>query len=129
MGEPLIVVSTLRVKQGRLEDVTHYYKKILELIEANEPQLIAFHGFLSEDGTEISSLQVHPDMISMDFHMQVLKDNWDEGFSKYGELLELIRVEYFGKPSKNALNMDLQRETPISVKPRYIAGFTRPTGI
>jgi hypothetical protein len=128
MGEPLIVVSTLRVKQGRLEDVTHYYKKILELIEANEPQLIAFHGFLSEDGTEISSLQVHPDMISMDFHMQVLKDNWDEGFSKYGELLELIRVEYFGKPSKNALNMDLQRETPISVKPRYIAGFTRPTG-
>ena len=60
MGEPLIVVSTLRVKQGRLEDVTRYYKKILELIEANEAQLIAFHGFLSEDGTEISSVQVHP---------------------------------------------------------------------
>jgi hypothetical protein len=128
MGEPLIVVSTLRVKQGRLEDVTHYYKKILELIEANEPQLIAFHGFLSEDGTEMSSVQVHPDTTSMDFHMQVLKDNWDESFSRYGELLELIRVEYFGKPSKNALNMDLQRETPIGVKPRYIAGFTRPTG-
>jgi hypothetical protein len=34
MGKPLIVVSTLRVKQGRLEDVTRYYKKILELIEA-----------------------------------------------------------------------------------------------
>jgi hypothetical protein len=74
----------------------------------------------------MSSVQVHPDTISMDFHMQVLKDNWDESFSKYGEMLELIRIEYFGKPSKNALNMDLQRETPISVKPRYIAGFTRP---
>ena len=23
--------------------------------------------------------------------MQVLKDNWDESFSKYGEMLELIR--------------------------------------
>jgi hypothetical protein len=128
MGEPLIVVSTLRVKQGRLEDVTRYYKKTLELIEANEPQLMAFHGFLSEDGTEISSVQVHPDTISMDFHMQVLKDNWDKSFSKYGELLELIRVEYFGKPSKHALNMDVQRETPMSIKPRYIAGFTHPTG-
>jgi hypothetical protein len=41
-------------------------------------------------------------------------------------MLELIRVEYFGKPSKNALNMDLQRETPISVKPRYIAGILAP---
>jgi hypothetical protein len=27
MGEPLIVVSTLRVKQGRLEDVMRYYKR------------------------------------------------------------------------------------------------------
>jgi hypothetical protein len=89
---------------------------------------MAFHGFLSEDGTEISSVQVHPDTISMDFHMQVLKDNWDKSFSKYGELLELIRVEYFGKPSKHALNMDVQRETPMSIKPRYIAGFTHPTG-
>jgi hypothetical protein len=86
----------LRTSRGTTE-------KILELIDANEPQLIAFHGFLSEDGTEISSVQVHPDTTSMDFHMQVLKNNWDESFSKYGELLELIRVEYFGKPSKNTL--------------------------
>jgi hypothetical protein len=27
MGEPPIVVSTLRVKQGRLEDFTRYYKR------------------------------------------------------------------------------------------------------
>ena len=33
-------------------------------------------------------------------------------------MLGLIRVEYFGKPSKNVPNMDLQRETPIS--PRLV---------
>jgi hypothetical protein len=56
MGEPLIVVSTPQVKHGRLEDVTRYYKKILELIEANEPQLIAFLGFLRGRFTPVAAL-------------------------------------------------------------------------
>lgn len=36
----------------------------------------------------MTSIQVHPDTDSMEFHMQVLKDNWDALFSEYGEMLE-----------------------------------------
>jgi hypothetical protein len=54
MAEPLIVVSKFRVKEGKLEDLAKYYKKVLEIVTANEPQLIAFHGFLNEDGTEMT---------------------------------------------------------------------------
>ena len=82
MTAPLIVVSTLRVKEGRLEEIRRYYKNVLEIVKRNEPQLIAFHGFLNEEGTEMTSIQVHPDTASMDFHMQVLRDNWDESFSE-----------------------------------------------
>ena len=46
MTEPLFVVSTFKVKEGRVDDVRKYYKKVLEIIEPKEPQLIAFHGFL-----------------------------------------------------------------------------------
>lgn len=46
-----------------------YDKEILKIVETNEPQVIAFHGFLNEDGTEMTSIQVHPDTASMDFHM------------------------------------------------------------
>lgn len=36
----------------------------------------------------------------MDFHMQVLKDNWDESFGKYGEMLEFIRASTSGNPPR-----------------------------
>lgn len=127
MAEPLIVISRFKVKEGKLEDVMRYDKKILRIVETYEPQVIAFHGFLNEDGTEMTSIQVHPDTASMDFHMQVLRDNWDESFSEYGQMLDVVGVEYYGTPSKSALDMDLQSEIPISLNPRHLAGFTRPT--
>lgn len=125
MTEPLFVLSTFEVKEGRVDDVKKYYKKVLDIVEANEPQLIAFHGFLSEDETEMTSIQVHPDSASMEFHMQVLKDNWDQSFSQYGELLEAISIAYFGTPPRTALDFDTGRTYPTGLKPRHIAGFTR----
>lgn len=125
MSEPLIVISTFRVKEGKLEDLKQYYRKILEIVEANESQLIAFHGFLNEDGTEMTSIQVHPDTASLDFHMQVLRDNWDETFSEYGQILEVISVEYYGTPPESALEMDQHGNWDIILKPLHIAGFTR----
>ncbi|MEX0864077.1 MAG: hypothetical protein WD269_04285 [Acidimicrobiia bacterium] len=88
MTEPLIAITRAKVKEGKLADFTGYYKEIVKMVEANEPQVIAFHGFLNEDGTEMTSIQVHPDTASMDFHMQMLKDNWDESYSEYGQMLE-----------------------------------------
>ena len=125
MTAPLIVVSTLRVKEGKLEEIRRYYKKVLEIVERNEPQLIAFHGFLNEEGTEMTSVQVHPDTASMDFHMQVLRDNWDESFSEYGQMLEMITIAYYGNPPESALQMDEQGGWGLSLKPVHIAGFTR----
>lgn len=125
MSEPLIVISTLRVKEGKLEDLKRYYKRILDIVETNEPRVIAFHGFLNEDRTEMTSIQVHPDTASMDFHMQVLRDNWDESFSEYGQMLEMFSIEYYGTPPESALEMDRQSEWSLSLSPLHIAGFTR----
>lgn len=125
MSKPLIVISTLKVKEGKLEDLKRYYKRILDIVETNEPRLIAFHGFLSEDGMEMTSIQVHPDTASMDFHMQVLRENWDESFSEYGRMLEMTRIEYYGTPPESALEMDQQSEWGLSLSPLHIAGFTR----
>ena len=123
MAEPLIVITRARVKEGKLQDLMRHHKQILKIVETNEPQLVAFHGFLNEDGTEMTRIQVHPDTESMDFHMQVLTDNWDKSFSEYGEI---ISVEYYGTPSKSALDMDLRTQTPLNLNPRHIAGFSRP---
>lgn len=127
MSAPLIYISAYRVKEGKRKQFEQYYKRIMAIVETNEPQIIAFHAFLNEDGTEMTSIQVHPDTASMDFHMQVLRENWDESFSEFSQMVELdgIRVEYYGTPPASALEMDIQGGVDPILKPLHIAGFTR----
>jgi quinol monooxygenase YgiN len=128
MTAPLIVISTFRVKEGKLEELRRYYDKVIEIVQSNEPQLIAFHGFLNEDGSEMTSIQIHPDTASMDFHMQVLRENWDASFSEYGQMLANISIEYYGVPPKSALDLDdidVQSQQGLTLKPVHISGFTR----
>lgn len=124
MSKPLIVISKFRVKEGKLEELRQYYKKILDIVEANKTQMIAFHGFLNEEGTELTSIQVHPNTASMEYHMQVLKENWDESFSQYTQMVEGTTIEYYGTPPESALAMNEQSKQVLTVRPVHIAGFT-----
>jgi hypothetical protein len=125
MSTPLIVVSTFRVKEGKLGDLSRYYEKIMGIVKANEPRVILFYAFLNEERTEMTSIQVHPNTASMDFHMQVMRDNWDSSFSEYSQLLEVIRGEYYGTAPESALEMDRQNDWATIVKPIPVAGFVR----
>ena len=126
MAAPFILVSTFKVKEGSLEDLQDYFRTITELIQAKEPRFIAFHGFVSEDGTEMTSVQIHPDVASMEFHLQVLRDNWEETFSRYATLLEGIQVDYYGAmPPQAALELSRQAGSDVGIKPVHVGGFTR----
>ena len=124
MSKPLIVISKFRVKEGKLEELRQYYKKILDVVEANKTQMIAFHGFLNEEGTELTSIQVHPNTASMEFHMQVLKENWDESFSQYTQMVEGTTIEYYGTPPESALAINELSKQVLTIRPVHIAGFT-----
>ncbi len=130
MPAPLIFIATYKVREDRVEDLERFFKRIAGLVEAKEPQIIAFNGFLNEDGTEMTSIQVHPDTESMETHMQVLRDAWDESFAGYTEVLEEgVSVAYYGTPAESALAMDQESGVPIDLKPRHLGGFTRsPSG-
>jgi hypothetical protein len=125
MSEPLIVITKLRIEAGKLEEVQQYYRQVLNTVEANEPRIIAMHAYVNESGTEMTSVQLHPDTASMDAHMQVLKDNWDESFSQYAQMMGVMSIEYYGTAPESALEMDRQGQWGLSVTPRHIAGFTR----
>jgi quinol monooxygenase YgiN len=71
MAEPFIFIGTHTVKEGKLEDFRQHFQEFCAFIEENEPRLIHFALYISEDGTEVSVVQVHPDEDSMAFHMQV----------------------------------------------------------
>ena len=72
MAEPFISITTMRIKVGKLDTLKQYSRELLNIFETREPQLIAFNVFINEDGTEMTSIQMHPNTASMDFHMEVL---------------------------------------------------------
>ena len=130
MSQPFISIATLRIKEGKLEDFRRSYREVVETVNEHEPRVIAFHGFVNEDGTEMTIIQVHPDTASMDFHMQVLRGKLGEHVARAlgPELIEPTRVEYYGTPSQTALEMD--RQIPgltVGIKPVHVGGFTRAT--
>jgi hypothetical protein len=125
MSEPFIVISTWRIKEGKLEDLKRFQRDFAAIIEANEPQLIAFNAFYNEEGTEMTSIQVHPTPTSMDFHLKVLRETLGDAMSAVAEFVEPMSLEYYGRPPESALGMGSQSGRNFSIKPLHMGGFTR----
>jgi hypothetical protein len=133
MYKPLIFVSTWKIREGRLEDYKQFAKELIVHVKAKEPQLIAFNMYFNEDETEMTSIQVHPDAASMDFHIQVLAKVIGENMVEWidrADFLEPKHIEIYGSPSAKLLEADqplVDAGIPCSVKPLHFAGFTRST--
>jgi len=126
MAPPFMLVSNFKVKDGNVEDLRDYARSVTELIQEREPRVIAFHSFLSEDEGELSTIHLHPDVASMELHMQLQRDNWEETFSRIATMLEGVRVDFYGaKPPESAVENFRRAGSEIGVKPTHLAGFTR----
>jgi quinol monooxygenase YgiN len=126
MSEPFIFIGTHTLKEGKLQDFKQSCGELVEVVEANEPRLIAFNLYVNEDGTEVTVVQVHPDADSMLFHMQVAREHISEAYQS--TLNKTERIDLYGKPSDAVLEMIRQLAgsgVPLSVKAHHLGGFTR----
>jgi len=126
MSEPFIFIGTHTIREGKLQDFKKQWLELLEVVEVKEPRLIAFNAYVSEDGTELTVVQVHSDADSMLFHMQVARDHISEAYQSTLEKTE--RIDVYGKPSDAVQEMIRQlagSEVPVSVKAHHLGGFTR----
>ena len=99
---------------------------LVDFVQTNEPRVIAFNEYVSEDGAEVAVVQVHPDADSMAFHIQVVAER---AASAYAETVDATTsIQVFGTPSSAVVEM-LRRQAgagvPMSVKPHHLGGFTR----
>jgi hypothetical protein len=127
MSIPFIYISTWKIKEGKLEEYKRFYKKLVEIIETHEPQMISFSAFVNEEGTEMTSIQVHPDAESMNFHLQVLGQQVGDAMKEVAGFLKPISAEYYGAVPKSMLEFDWGDGVAVDIKPQQIAGFTRLT--
>jgi predicted metallo-beta-lactamase superfamily hydrolase len=125
MSGPLIYIGSYSVKDGKLEECKRHMGELVDLVETNEPRLIAFHTYLDEQGGKISVVQVHPDSDSMEFHLKVVSEHLTGAF----EYLETTQTEQlYGAPSDTLaerLRAYAEPGVPVTFMPVHEAGFTR----
>ena len=125
MAEPLIYVDVSDVHEGRLGDLEEAITGLAEFIEENEPQLLSYNAYFSDDGTHMSVVHVHADPSSLDRHLEIASPR----FAGFAELVTLRSIHIYGRPSENALRqlrdkLGLLGSGDVAVYPPH-AGFVR----
>jgi hypothetical protein len=124
MSQPLIFVTTHTVKEGRLDDLHELNERFVAFAEQHEPRLLALQSYLSDDGTRLTLVQVHPDTDSLEFHLQVAEDLIRASF----ELVDNERVALYGAAGAATRGLlDHLAEAGVQVEelPRSLGGFAR----
>ncbi len=69
VAEPLIYVDVAEVRDGVLAGLKDAIAELAEFIEENEPQLLSYNAYFSDDGSHMSVVHVHADPASLDRHL------------------------------------------------------------
>ena len=123
MSGPFIVVSRSRIKPGKAEAYALWCEEFCRYVEQNEPRLLAFNIYETEDRETSVVVQVHPDAESMEFHLKLYGEKVREAFDQ----VDVESLDICGTPSE-ALEQWLQHGIPglpVKLMRAHRAGFTR----
>ena len=101
MSEPLILLDTSLIRDGRLDELKEAVTDLVEFVRSNEPRPIAYEIYFDETGSRMTVVQVHPDSASMEYHMTVA----GPAFAGFAELVTLSTLDVYGKPSEELLEL------------------------
>jgi hypothetical protein len=99
MSQPLVYVDTSEVRAGKLAQLKAAIKELADFIEENEPQLVSYSVYFSEDGSRMEVVHVHADAASLDYHMETAGPL----FGEFADLVTLSSIHIYGEPSERAL--------------------------
>lgn len=67
MSESILLINTMQIRQGELEDFKESVKRSIEFVETNGPQLLV-EVYVDEENMQAYSVQFYPDSEAMLFH-------------------------------------------------------------
>jgi hypothetical protein len=130
VSEPIVYVSTWKIKDGRIEDYRRFYARMVDAIRTDDQGVLAFYAFGNEDGTEITNVHVFPERTTLERHMAVIAEQMGllpEDLSAVSAFMEPIGVQVYGMPSAMAAAMDqglIDAGVPFTGKRNYLGGFS-----
>ena len=125
MGQPLIVVDSSEIREGKREELQRGIEELAAFVEANESDPITYQVFFGDDDRRMTVLQIHPDAASMERHMELA----GPVFAKFADLVVLRTVDIYGSPSEKVVEQlrekaELLGTATVTVHDRQ-AGFAR----
>jgi hypothetical protein len=99
MSQPLVYIDTSEVREGVLDELKGAIEELVAFIDANEPQILAYSVYFSEDGSRMTVVHLHADSASFDYHMDVA----GPAFRRFADLLTLSSIRVYGEPSDKAV--------------------------
>jgi len=124
MSDPIVFISNLRIKEGKLDMYKEAFPKVAEEIKTDKPGTVAFLAYANEDGTEATIVHVFPDGKSMALHIQ----GAGERAKRSADFLEVVHWEIYGDPGDQV--METMKKFAASgitmtAEPRSIGGYIR----
>src|SRR5829696_756389 len=100
-------------------------KELVGFIESNEPRIVAYNVYFSDDRRQMTVIHAHVDCVSLEYHMEIA----GPAFGPFADLVTLSSICIYGEPSDKALRQlhdkaQLLGGGAVSVH-RPHAGFTR----
>lgn len=122
---PLIAIDSSEIREGKIDELKTGLAELVEFVEANEPEPIAYSIYIDEAGSRMTVVQIHPSSESMEVHMKLAGPI----FQKFTELVVLSRIDFYGTPS-DALVEQMRQKAEMLGNARLVvnelhAGFAR----
>ena len=125
MSDAIVYVDTSDVREGALEELKAAIKELVDFIDANEPRIIAYNVYFTDDGSRMTVVHVHPDSASLEYHMEVA----GPVFRQFVELVTLSSIHIYGEPSEKLLKQLHEKARLLGCGTVEVAalhaGFTR----
>ena len=125
MSGPFIYIGSYAIKDGQEQEARKAFREVADLVETNEPRVIAFNYWFDALARTVTAVQVHPDPASMDFHLGVIAQHLD---SAWDWIESTVSEQVYGEPSPTLTNVMAQFAAPataVSLFPEHGGGFTR----
>jgi len=121
----VVYLDHAEIREGRLEDLRAGIRRLVDVLEPLEPQLVAYGFHIDEAASRMTVTAIHPDSASLELHMEVGR----EEFRKLADMITLQTIEVYGSVSDRALEMLEQKVKMLGgqgvrVVPRF-DGFAR----
>lgn len=97
MTDYIVYIDRSTVRDRRLEELKSAMGELVDFVEANEPEILAYDVYFSADGNRMTVMHTHADQDSLEFHMEVAGPK----FPPIGEFIDLESIDVYGHVGEN----------------------------